>query len=81
VATLHILRDLDARLCLEVLSPDAGDQLVLVQDGVLARGPFPCETHACEQDVAARGVTTPFDTLRYDGIRDLMLAHAKVVLW
>lgn len=81
MATLHMLRDLDARLCLEVLNPDAGDQLVLVQDGVLARGPFPCATHVCRQDVAARGVTTPFPALDYDGIRDLMLAHEKVVLW
>lgn len=81
MATLHMLRNLDAGLLLEVLDPDAGDRLVLIQDGVLSRGPFPCETHACRQDVTARGMTTPFPDLDYDGIRDLMLAHEKVVLW
>jgi len=81
MATLHLLRDLDARLLLEVLNPEAGDRLVLIQDGVLSRGPFPCETHVCQRDVTARGATTPFPALDYDGIRDLMLAHEKVVLW
>jgi sulfur transfer complex TusBCD TusB component (DsrH family) len=81
VATLHMLRSLDARLLLEVLDPEAGDKLVLIQDGVLSRGPFPCETHACSRDVTARGMTSPFPALDYDGIRDLMLAHDKVVMW
>lgn len=81
MATLHMLRNLDTRLLLETLDAEAGDRLVLIQDGVLARGPFPCETHACQQDVTARGVATPFPALPYEGIRDLMLAHEKVILW
>lgn len=81
MATLHILRNLDAGLCLDAMEPQAGDRLLLVQDGVLASGPFPCETHVCRRDVAARGVSTPFPALTYDGIRDLMLAHERVVLW
>jgi sulfur transfer complex TusBCD TusB component (DsrH family) len=81
MATLHMLRDLDARLCLEALDPGAGDRLVLIQDAVLSKGPFPCEVHACQQDATARGVTSPFPAVTYDGIRDLILEHDKVVLW
>jgi len=81
VATLHILRNLDAGLCLETLDPGAGDRLLLIQDGVLARGPFPCETAACQDDLTARSTQSPFAALSYDQIRDLMLAHARIVLW
>lgn len=81
MATLHILRNLDAGLCLETLDPGAGDRLLLIQDGVLARGPFPCETAACQDDLTARSTQSPFTALSYDQIRDLMLAHERIVLW
>jgi sulfur transfer complex TusBCD TusB component (DsrH family) len=81
VATLHIVRDLDARLCLEVLDPAAGDRLLLVQDGVLGQGPFPCPVAVCRDDLTARNAMSPFEAVSYDGIRDLMLAHERVVLW
>jgi len=81
VATLHILRNLDAGLCLEALDPGAGDRLLLIQDGVLGRGPFPCEVSVCKDDLTARSSQSPFAALTYDEIRDLMLAHERVVLW
>lgn len=81
MATLHILRNLDAGLCLETLDPDAGDRVLLIQDGVLGRGPFPCEAAACQDDLTARSVHSPFPAVSYDQIRDLMLAHERVVMW
>lgn len=81
MATLHILRNLDARLCLEALDAPAGDRLLLIQDGVLTRGPFPCEVAACEDDLTARSYQSPYPALSYHQIRDLMLAHDRVVLW
>jgi sulfur transfer complex TusBCD TusB component (DsrH family) len=81
MATLHILRNLDAELCLESLDPAAGDRVLLIQDGVLGRGPFPCEAAACQDDLTARSVRSPFPALSYDEIRDLMLSHERVVLW
>lgn len=81
MATLHILRNLDARLCLEALDAAAGDRLLLVQDGVLGQGPFPCEVSVCGDDLTARSFQSPYPALSYDQIRDLMLAHDRVVLW
>jgi len=81
MATLHILRNLDAGLCLEALDAPAGDRLLLIQDGVLGRGPYPCEVAVAEDDLRARNVQSPFPALDYARIRDLMLAHDRVVLW
>jgi sulfur transfer complex TusBCD TusB component (DsrH family) len=81
LATLHILRNLEAGLCLEALDAPAGDRLLLIQDGVLGRGPFPCEVTVCRDDLTARGTQSPFPALTYDEIRDQMLAHDRVVLW
>lgn len=81
MSTLHILRNLDARHCLEVLDAPGGDAVLLVQDGVLHRDGFPCPVSACADDVTARQVDCPFPQVGYDGIRDLILAHDRAVVW
>jgi len=81
VATLHILRNLDSRLAEEVIDQTGGDRLLLIQDAVLHPGPFPCPVSVCQDDLAARNVTSPHQRVDYDAIRDLMLGHARVVLW
>jgi len=81
VSTLHILRNLDARYCLETLDVAAGDAVLLVQDGVLHRGQFPCPVSACRDDVNARQVEVDHPQVDYDGMRDLILAHDRALLW
>jgi hypothetical protein len=81
MATLHILRNLDAGLCLEALDAPAGDRLLLIQDGVLGTGPYPCEVAVSGDDLTARSARSPYPALDYAQIRDLMLAHDRVVLW
>ncbi|MDH5527352.1 MAG: DsrH/TusB family sulfur relay protein [Nitrospirota bacterium] len=80
MSTLHIVRTLDVRHCLEVLDP-RGDAVLLVQDGVLHKNGFPCPVSASKDDVAARQVESPYPQLDYDGIRELMLAHERAVVW
>ncbi len=79
MATLHILRNLDAALMAE--TAQVGDKLLLIQDGVLNPGPFSCEVAVSADDLTARGVQSPHRGLSYDGIRDLMLEFERVVLW
>jgi len=79
VATLHILRNLDATLCLEAMAGD--DQLLLLQDAVLSPGPFACPVSVGVDDLKARGQKSDHAALNFDEIRDLMLAHDRAVLW
>ena len=81
MATLHILRNLDSDLCRQSIDGTAGDTLLLIQDAVLNPGPFDCRVSVCQDDLAARSLETEHDALSYDDIRDLMLAHERVVLW
>ena len=81
MATLHILRNLDTQLAEESIDSPGGDQLLLIQDAVLHPGPFPCSATVCQDDLAARSGTSSHPAVDYDGIRDLMLAHDRVVLW
>ncbi len=81
MATLHVLRNFDTTLADETIDVDAGDQLLLIQDAVLNPGPFPCPVSLCQDDLAARNVESPHPVVDYDGMRDLMLAHDRVVLW
>lgn len=80
MATLHILRNFDRKL-LDDTFDAAGDRILLIQDAVLHPGPFPCPVSVCQDDAQARGIEPPADALSYEGIRDLMLAHDRVVLW
>ncbi len=81
MATLHILRNFDSALANETIDAKVGDQLLLIQDAVLHPGPFPCAVAVSRDDVAARGVESVHPSVDYDGMRDLMLAHQRVVLW
>lgn len=81
MSTLHILRNLDDRLCRETLDPGAGDAVLLLQDGVLNREAFGCDTAVCRDDLNARRVKSPHRTVSYEEIRELMLSHARVLLW
>jgi sulfur transfer complex TusBCD TusB component (DsrH family) len=81
MATLHILRNLDTKLAEEAVDASDGDQLLLIQDAVLHPGPFPCSVTVCRDDLSARNIVSTYPSVDYDGIRDLMLAHERVVLW
>ncbi|MBI5136228.1 MAG: hypothetical protein HZA24_02705 [Nitrospirae bacterium] len=81
MATLHILRNFDRKLMDDTIDTGAGDQILLVQDAVLHPGPFPCTVSVSQDDMLARNVQPPYEALSYAGIRDLMIAHARVVLW
>ncbi|MFQ5508340.1 MAG: hypothetical protein ACE5FN_03275 [Leptospirillia bacterium] len=79
--TLHILRNLDIRLCQETLNAPAGDSVLLIQDGVLGRDHFDCEVRVCRDDLTARNMESSHKALSYTEIKDLMLAHDRVILW
>ncbi len=82
--TLHILRNLDTALVFDAVEtgPDGGDRLLLIQDGVLNQGPFPCDVSVAQDDLTARDIKNcPHSALTYEEIRDLMLAHTRVILW
>lgn len=82
MSTLHILRNLDTALAFEAVDTGQDDKLLLIQDGVLNQGPFPCDVSVAQDDLTARDIQDcPHSALTYEEIRDLMLAHTRVVLW
>ena len=80
--TLHMLRKTNDPFAMEAIrSQEDPVALLLIQDGVLARGKFPEKTYACEEDLTARGVKSPYHSIDYDGIVRLIAEYDRVIVW
>ncbi len=79
--TLHIVRKTNDPLAFETVRNDPDPILLLIQDGVLAKGPFPPETYACREDLAARGIEPPFRVVDYTEIARLIAACDRAISW
>ncbi len=82
--TLHILRKAEDRLAMEAIRNERQQRAVavlLLQDGVLAKGDFPDETYACREDLDARGIQSPYRAADYDAIARLIAEHDRVITW
>lgn len=82
--SLHIVRKIDDLLAREVIADEALTgtvALLLIQDGVLAKGDFPDETYVCQEDLAARGGQSPHVLVNYPGIVRLITECERVIVW
>lgn len=82
--TLHILKKLDDPFAKCVIADEAVSRpiaLVLIQDGVLAQGDLPEETYVCQEDLIARGTTSPHFSINYAGIARLITECDRVITW
>ena len=82
---LHILRDLEEALPLEVARAhqDAGHKvtLLLLHDAVLRQLDFPGQVLACRDDLLARGVEAKYPALDYPEMVQLIFQHDRVISW
>ena len=82
--SLHIVRKADDRLAMEAIQNEERQRpvaLLLLQDGVLAKGRFPDETYACQEDLTARGIESRYKPIDYDAIAQLIAEYDRVVTW
>ena len=82
--TLHIVRKTNDPLAMEAIQNEerqGGTAVLLLQDGVLAKGTFPDETYVCREDLAARGIRAPYRPVDYEAIAQLIAQHDRVVTW
>lgn len=82
--SLHIMRKINDLFAREVIADEAlagAVALLLVQDGVLAKGDFPDETYVCQEDLAARGGESPHVSVNYPGIARLITECERVIVW
>lgn len=82
--TLHILRKTSDPLAMEMINEGRklGSVIVLlIQDGVLARGDFPEETYVSQDDISARGAKSPYPQINYPGIARLITECDRVITW
>lgn len=80
---LHIIRDPRDPLPLGVVKASGQESevsILLLQDGVLAQVSGE-RVYACAEDVRARGVFPPYQTVDYEGIVDLICTHDRVICW
>ena len=82
---LHVIRDPNERLALEIAEREAKQDavsLLLIQDGVLAQPSLQAiAVYALADDLEARGVTGRGSVVDYDGAICLMADHEKVIVW
>jgi len=82
--TLHVIRKTTDPLAMEAIRSERGRReigVLLLQDGVLARGAFPDATYVCEEDLAARGIKSPYRVVDYEAIARLMAEYDRVTTW
>jgi sulfur relay protein TusB/DsrH len=80
--TLHIVRKGADRLAMEAIRHEQREGAVLlIQDGVLAKGAFPNETYSCQEDLIARGIASRHRAVDYDAIARLIAEHDRVIVW
>ncbi|HLC43211.1 MAG TPA: DsrH/TusB family sulfur metabolism protein [Methylomirabilota bacterium] len=83
--SLHVIRDPNERLGLEIASRESGQgrvSLLLIQDAVLTRLTLDgLAVYALADDLEARGVKGHARSVDYDEAVRLMVDHDKVVVW
>jgi sulfur relay protein TusB/DsrH len=82
--TLHILRKSENPLAMEAIEHEEQHRQVavlLIQDGVLARGNFPDETYLCQEDVIARGIQNRYLPVDYPAIARLIVQFDRIITW
>jgi sulfur relay protein TusB/DsrH len=79
--TLHILRKTNDPIAFEAIRSDPQAAVLLIQDGVLAKGSFPVETYACREDLVARGLRERHRIVDYNEIARLIVEHDRVITW
>lgn len=82
--TLHVIRKTNDPLAMEAIRSERDRReigVLLLQDGVLAKGDFPDATYVCEEDLAARGTKSPYRVVNYEAIAHLMAEYDRVTTW
>lgn len=85
--TLHLLRKRNDSLALEAIGAElaAGGRenvtVLLIQDAVLEVPDLPVPIFVNGEDLKARGVERPGETVGYGRISRLVLEHDRAVVW
>jgi sulfur relay protein TusB/DsrH len=82
--SLHIVRKANDPLAMEAIQNEQQQSsvaILLLQDGVLSKGPFPDDTYICREDLTARGIKSRYRPVNYDAIAQLIADHDRIVTW
>jgi sulfur transfer complex TusBCD TusB component (DsrH family) len=81
---LHIVRRREDTLAMSVIAAQSRDrsvEVVLVQDGVFVELPATLAVSVNGDDVAARGIDTPYRRVGYDDIAKMVCDAVCVTVW
>lgn len=83
--TFHFIRNLKDRLAADVISgsPEKGkDAVLLMHDAVYEKwAPEGVPVFACREDVAARGIETPYPPLSYEEVARMIVKYDRTIVW
>lgn len=83
--TFYFIRKLKDRLAAEVISggPEKGtDAILLMHDAVYEKwAPEGVRIFACREDVAARGIETPYPAASYEEIARMIVEYDRTIVW
>jgi sulfur relay protein TusB/DsrH len=83
---LHLIRNHKDTYAFDIAlvqsqNPNIEVIILLLHDGVLASQDTGLKIYACHADVVARGISTPFETINYPQILDLIFECERVISW
>ena len=82
--SLHLIRKTVDPLAQEAIAFEARSgsvAVLLIQDGVLNRNPFPGEVFVSEEDLEARAQLSPHRKRGYEEIARLVVEYDRTVVW
>ena len=83
---LHLIRNRKDTHAFEIARaqsqyPNTEVIILLLHDGVLSSQDIGLKIYACYADVVARGISTPYETINYPQILDLVFECDRVISW
>lgn len=84
--TLHILKDSDSSEALTLITQQALSgsetfQILLIQEAVRLTPSAAVPTYVLENDLKAKGVLSPFQTVNYEGMLEMIFTTDTVMTW
>jgi len=83
---LHLIRNRNDQYALELAwtqsqQPDTEVIVLLLHDAVLTTLNTRLKTYACQADIIARGIISPYEALDYAQIVELIFECDRVITW
>ncbi|HEX9756453.1 MAG TPA: hypothetical protein VGB26_01480 [Nitrospiria bacterium] len=82
--TLHVVRTLKERIPFDLaiqFKEYHRNAILLIQEGVYYKGPFPQDCFISATDLTARGIASSLPTLTDDEICKMIVEYDRTIIW